>query len=66
MSFLEKLKGKPSSPEDNDRQKETRLKDFEKRLDDLNAWQNHWTPDDRVLADNLQSQIDNLKREFGK
>jgi hypothetical protein len=38
---------------------------LEARLRDLNEWQNHWTAEDRTLADKLQAEIKQLKKETG-
>lgn len=52
MSFFEKFKINKAPQENLRSQKQDRLRALEQRLNDLNAWQNHWIPEDRVLADN--------------
>ncbi|OGM99722.1 MAG: hypothetical protein A2817_02555 [Candidatus Yanofskybacteria bacterium RIFCSPHIGHO2_01_FULL_39_8b] len=44
-------------------EKRNKLNGVKKRLDDLNAWQNSWTVEDRQLADRLESQIKQLEQE---
>lgn len=43
-----------------------RLNNAEQRRADLEAWSRSWTPDDRRLADQLDSQIIQLKKELGE
>ena len=41
--------------------KEEELEAVKKRLDDLRAWQNDWTVEDRRLAENLENRIKELE-----
>lgn len=44
--------------------KRSKLNDLQQRLTDLEAWTNSWTPADRSLAKQLESQIAQLKKEL--
>ena len=66
MSFFDKFKARSSEATpapDND---ETRLRNLEKRLKELEDWQNRWIPADRELASKLEEQIKELKQKLGK
>ena len=62
MSILERSKPEPAQ-KDRSVIIEQEIMGLQKRIDDLKAWQNHWTPEDVQLIKRLEAELAKKEEE---
>ncbi|KKT82793.1 MAG: hypothetical protein A2925_04765 [Candidatus Yanofskybacteria bacterium RIFCSPLOWO2_01_FULL_44_22] len=67
-NIFERMLGQRQPAEESQKEvsKAEMLQGYRDRLEELKQWSNHWTIEDRNLAENLQNQITKLEQELSQ